>query len=429
MTPSRVQSESEPRYFDPEEADMSEQQFAASLDASPEKPQFDIDEADGECLLSGTLAPKFIAVPEALPLPVMEGPQSAPVVSASPRSEPGTDSCSNTQADQEPDWRRMVSAKVSSYKARRPHQERYPSLRLEFDAPPPRVSRQLQAFASVEEAGPAVEQGADAAEAKDQTVFVSPPLPDPPTRIVMEATARVIEFPRPAARSDELAEPVIDRPRIVEAPELLPPPPAMGGILIEEQRETEPERRPGFDVPLASASLNRRVAAGLCDGALVLAAVALFGYVSIRITGAMPPLGLTAGLSVCLLGVLWPAYQYAFLVYCGKTPGLRAVKLHLARFDGQPASRGLRRWRVLASVLSLVSLGLGYAWCFLDEDQLSWHDRITRTHLAPNDLAGACESAKAGQQDLRTSRSPGFGPDRSRAAGSAESLASANIFL
>jgi hypothetical protein len=35
-------------------------------------------------------------------------------------------------------------------------------------------------------------------------------------------------------------------------------------------------------------------------------------------------------------------------------------------------------------VLSLASLGLGYAWTFLDEDQLSWHDRITKTHLAPN---------------------------------------------
>jgi hypothetical protein len=37
----------------------------------------------------------------------------------------------------------------------------------------------------------------------------------------------------------------------------------------------------------------------------------------------------------------------------------------------------------LASFLSAASLGLGYAWCFLDEDQLSWHDRITKTHLAP----------------------------------------------
>jgi hypothetical protein len=38
---------------------------------------------------------------------------------------------------------------------------------------------------------------------------------------------------------------------------------------------------------------------------------------------------------------------------------------------------------VFASVLSGLSLGLGYAWCWLDEDQLCWHDRITRTYMAP----------------------------------------------
>jgi hypothetical protein len=35
-------------------------------------------------------------------------------------------------------------------------------------------------------------------------------------------------------------------------------------------------------------------------------------------------------------------------------------------------------------VLSGFSLALGYAWCFLDEDRLCWHDRITRTYMAPN---------------------------------------------
>ena len=29
------------------------------------------------------------------------------------------------------------------------------------------------------------------------------------------------------------------------------------------------------------------------------------------------------------------------------------------------------------------SLGMGYAWVFLDEDVLCWHDRITHTYLAP----------------------------------------------
>jgi uncharacterized RDD family membrane protein YckC len=385
MNPSDVQSEAEPRYFDPEEFDMSEQQFASSLDDSPERPQFEIDEAEQESRLEGTCASEF-TVAEELPLARTEGPTPASsvfnaVTEEEPGTarEPGTDPSPDRVA--EPDWRRMVSAKVNSYKARNPQQERYPSLRLQFDPPAPKTSRQLQAFAPVEEMGSTMEQ---AAESETGTLLASPsPLPEAPPRVVMEATARVIEFPRPAVRSDELAEPMIDRPRILEAPELLPPPPAMGGILIVEQRETEPERRPGFDFPLQSATLNRRVAAGLFDASLVMASLGLFGYVFIRINGAMPPVRLGAVLASCLLVILWPAYQYAFLVYCGKTPGLWAAKLHLASFNGQPAGRGLRRWRVLASVLSLVSLGLGYAWCLLDEDQLSWHDRITRTHLAP----------------------------------------------
>jgi uncharacterized RDD family membrane protein YckC len=84
-----------------------------------------------------------------------------------------------------------------------------------------------------------------------------------------------------------------------------------------------------------------------------------------------------------LAGAFWSAYQYLLLVYAGTTPGLRLARLELQRFDGDPVPRGLRRWRMLASLLSAVSLGLGYAWSLLDEDELCWHDRITRTYMAP----------------------------------------------
>jgi uncharacterized RDD family membrane protein YckC len=70
-------------------------------------------------------------------------------------------------------------------------------------------------------------------------------------------------------------------------------------------------------------------------------------------------------------------------VYAATTPGLRLAGLQLARFDGTRANRRLRRWRVLASYLAAVSLGMGYVWVFLDEDALCWHDRITHTYLAP----------------------------------------------
>ena len=356
---------------------MSEQQFAASLDATPAKPQFEIEEAVSEpapaarpAVLEPRSAPPDLAITER-PAQVAEAP-GIPEPGAAPAQA----------ADPEPDWRSLVSAKVSSYKARKPHKERYPSLKLQFDPPAPKMSRAVQAFAPIDE--PRDVEEARLERPSEPVFYAPPPQPDPLPRIVMEATARVIEFPRPVARADELAEPVIDRPRIVEAPELLPPPPAMGGILIEEQHEPERERRPGFDIPLQPASLKRRTFAGVFDAMLVLTAVALFGYVFIRINGAVPPMRSALEIAAVLAGIFWPAYQYAFLVHCGRTPGLWATKVHLAQFDGQPVTRGLRRWRVLASVLSLTSLGLGYAWTFLDEDQLSWHDRITKTHLAPN---------------------------------------------
>jgi uncharacterized RDD family membrane protein YckC len=196
----------------------------------------------------------------------------------------------------------------------------------------------------------------------------------------------VIEFasyspaPRPL---DELAEPVLDRPRIIEVPELVPPPPALGGILIEPVEEPETERRPGFEIPLRAAPMSRRMAAAGIDAALVVSAIATFAYIFFRITAAVPPPAKMAGIGVFLVGLAWSAYQYLLLVHTGDTPGLRLAKLELHRFDGSPVPRRTRRWRVLASMLSGVSLGLGYAWCLLDEDELCWHDRITRTYMAP----------------------------------------------
>jgi len=200
--------------------------------------------------------------------------------------------------------------------------------------------------------------------------------------------AKIIEFPRsawapPPPPPDQLAEPVGVRPRILEVPEVAPPAPALGGITIEVAEREEAEKRPGIDIPLQSASLARRIVACAVDGLLIAVASALFGFIFWKVTAFRPPkiqlLGLAAGIP-CLF---WGSYQYLLTVYSASTPGLRAAGLELARFDGTSTTRSLRRWRVLASYLSAASLGMGYAWVFLDEDVLCWHDRITHTYLAP----------------------------------------------
>jgi uncharacterized RDD family membrane protein YckC len=388
MNSSETQSDSSSRktYFDPEAMDTSEQEFSASLEASP-RSSFVVDSPE-----SSTAKAQPANFPEDMdsaenldkeeetenverraPRPFVSVPDDAAV------SSEGDNPC--LISDNEPstsDWRDQVSAKVKHYKTLKPRKARYPSLQLQFDTvvpfrteTSPLAAEREQFLASARsEAAPAI--------------FESEPRISYPAST--DSSARLLEFPRPGTlpfNRDELAEPVIDRPRIVEAPELLPPPPALGGIMIESAQEPEPERQPGVDMPLQTAQLSRRVFAGAIDALFVLGATAIFGYMFLRFNSSLPQMRVAVEVAAALTVILWFAYEGAFLIFCGTTPGLRLTRLNISRFDGGPVSRNLRRWRVVASVLSFASLGLGYVWTFLDEDQLSWHDRITKTHLAP----------------------------------------------
>ena len=152
---------------------------------------------------------------------------------------------------------------------------------------------------------------------------------------------------------------------------------------MEPVEEPARERRPGFELPLQAAPMSRRLLAGAIDSLLVVSAFAVFAYIFFRVTSIVPALRQAVSISASLIALFWAAYQYLLLVYTGTTPGLKLARLQLSRFDGAAVPRKIRRWRVLASMLSGLSLALGYAWCFLDEDQLCWHDRITRTYMAP----------------------------------------------
>jgi uncharacterized RDD family membrane protein YckC len=294
-------------------------------------------------------------------------------------------------------WRREVSERLHRYHARRrPRAPRYPSLRLKFDAPETNWAAPREAPMTAQCAQPATQPAMRQSVAVEYAnvpvatpVAAEPAQSQPaaePRRRVHELAAKVIEFPRtmyaPTPRQYDLAEAILDRPRILEAPEIVPPPPALGGLTIEETTRPEPERRVGIDMPLQSALLEERLLAVAIDVSIVAVAAGGFGCIFYKMTSALPPLPQLVAGSAALLAMLWAAYQYLLVVYAGTTPGLRALRLSVQRFDGKPVSRRLRRWRVLGSMLSGISLGMGYAWHFLDEDGLCWHERVTKTHLA-----------------------------------------------
>ncbi len=371
--------------IDPEAYDASEQQFAASLETEPVHLTNNI--VQGPEPEQSSKLTEF-AVTENPPLPTADpsAQQSESTIVAST----ATATAQQNQADDPQAWRKELAARLSNYRARRrPREHRYPSLRLKFEpdepAPSVRMIADPPSSPPIVRSAVALERNHALLAAVEAPTNVVPSLMPPPAN-ADEATARIIPFPRsaisPPRPLEELAEPVPGLPRILEVPDVAPPPPALGGILIEPAPEPIPERRPGFEVPLQAARLAPRLLAAIVDGLLVLLAGAMAGWIFFQIALSMPPLRELPEMVVAGLGILWFGYQYLLVVKSGTTPGLKLARLRLSRFDGRKAPWQIRRLRMLGSILSAASLGLGYAWCLLDEDQLCWHDRITRTYLA-----------------------------------------------
>ena len=234
-----------------------------------------------------------------------------------------------------------------------------------------------------------------------EEVAITPPQPLP---------AKLIEFPR------ELIAPRKARPRLAEGPlreadpnpegpqlrifevepESISKEPAVEPVLPEwhsirldpepqENRQASETAAPVnydhlFDLPLQVASLEDRLMAGIVDLALVMAAFFVFVLVFVACT-AHPPTGkpAIAGAGVAL-ATLFVLYQWLFFAYSDATPGMRYAKIALCTFDDENPTRRMMRNRVGALLLSVLPMGLGFLWCFFDEDRLGWHDRMTRTY-------------------------------------------------
>ena len=270
-------------------------------------------------------------------------------------------------------WREEVASRVDAFCARRGRKRvpRTPSLSLDFE----RASRAtVAAHYAVPEPKVEVE-----------------PEPEPAPEPAVEAS-NLIEFPRPAQAApaclepvpyaDELAEPIVEKPRILDAEE--PSGLSFGGesrptITLGPTPEPEPELE---DSPIGEyASISRRVFAAALDGVLVAVAAATFATISLHMAGELPRSRTVLLFAMALPLLLWATYQYLFLVHAAATPGMRIAALRLRTFDDLPARRSLRRWRALAMMLSGLALGLGFFWAAIDEYGLCWHDRISHTVL------------------------------------------------
>ena len=145
--------------------------------------------------------------------------------------------------------------------------------------------------------------------------------------------------------------------------------------------EDESEVQSASALAIELAPLNRRLLAVVVDCALSAAMLVLAALLAVPHVNQLPGarvVALGAALAFLAAGV---AYHACFFTLFRSTPGMRYAGIEIDTLSGaMPAHR--RRWfRLVAMLLSLLPLGLGFLWALFDENNLAWHDRLSGTYL------------------------------------------------
>ena len=139
---------------------------------------------------------------------------------------------------------------------------------------------------------------------------------------------------------------------------------------------------PDDDAPkLYQAPFGRRMMATMVDTALILA---LFLGVTFLVASRfdhLPGKYLSEVLGALAMLGLAALYEWFFLTFAKVTPGMRYAQLSLCTFDEQVPTASQIKSRLKAMLISVLPVGLGMLWSIFDEDQMSWHDRLSKTYL------------------------------------------------
>lgn len=128
------------------------------------------------------------------------------------------------------------------------------------------------------------------------------------------------------------------------------------------------------------ASIQRRIMAFAVDFCVVTAGFFAFLLIFAASTTHIPTGTTALLLGGTVYGCLWLLYQLLSFSLGGATAGMLYARIALCTFDDRNPTRVALRHRLAAWWLAVLPVGIGFLWCFVDEDNLGWHDRITRTY-------------------------------------------------
>ena len=194
--------------------------------------------------------------------------------------------------------------------------------------------------------------------------------------------SKVIQFPAPLGRAPAAPAPSAQPPA---APAHARKPAAAQQALLDFVAAGPAQRTLRNDVPAqidceqtVAAPMHRFVASAI-DAAVIMLGFGLFIGVC-ELMGSGFGTGklfwIAMGASFALIAVF---YGLVFAITGRETVGMHCTDLQLITFDGLPVEGPCRAARVAATWLSFCSGGLGLIWALADEENLTWHDHISKT--------------------------------------------------
>lgn len=94
---------------------------------------------------------------------------------------------------------------------------------------------------------------------------------------------------------------------------------------------------------------------------------------------------LNAAVYAASFAIVYLQYFALFTVFGGTTPGMMIRGLRVVDFSGEEPTPKQLLLRAAGYMLSAGTFFLGFLWVQWDEDELTWHDRISRTYLSSNE--------------------------------------------
>lgn len=160
-------------------------------------------------------------------------------------------------------------------------------------------------------------------------------------------------------------------------------------VSLPPQVENSASSQPLPEPPASASRLHRaatiedRRIAALIDGGCLLFAygafLALFGSLGGQLTISK----ISAAVYFATFAFVYVQYFGLFTIFGGTTPGMMMRGLQIINFCGEVPTPRQLFLRTMGYLLSAGTFFLGFLWAMWDEDELTWHDRLSHTYLSP----------------------------------------------